>query len=33
MGKLVKKDSAEKFKRVRFRIYTLEKEMGQKIKI
>ncbi|MGB2697060.1 MAG: thiamine-phosphate pyrophosphorylase [Candidatus Zixiibacteriota bacterium] len=33
MGKLVKKDSAEKFKRVRFRIYSLEKEMGQKIKI
>lgn len=33
MGKLVKKDSAEKFKRVRFRVYTLEKEMGQKIKI
>jgi len=32
MGKLVKKDSAEKFKRVRFRIYTLEREMGQKIK-
>lgn len=33
MGKLVKKESAEKFKRVRFRIYTLEKEMGQQIKI
>ena len=33
MGKLIKKGSAEKFKRVRFRIYTLEKEMGQKIKI
>jgi len=33
MGKLIKKDSAAKFKRVRFRIYTLEKEMGQKIKI
>jgi len=33
MGKLIKKDSAEKFKRVRFRIYSLENEMGQKIKI
>ncbi|MGB2696559.1 MAG: thiamine-phosphate pyrophosphorylase [Candidatus Zixiibacteriota bacterium] len=32
-GKLVQKDSAEKFKRVRFRIYTLEKKMAQKIKI
>jgi thiamine-phosphate pyrophosphorylase len=32
-GKLVQKDSAEKFKRVRFRIYTLEKDMGQKIRI
>jgi thiamine-phosphate pyrophosphorylase len=31
MGKLIKKDSAEKFKRIRFRIYTLEKEMGQRI--
>lgn len=31
MGKLVKKESAEKFKRVRFRVYTLEKEMGQKL--
>ena len=32
MGKLIRKDSAEKFKRIRFRIYTLEKEMGPEIK-
>lgn len=32
MGKLIKKESAQKFKRVRFKIYTLEKEMGQRVK-
>ncbi len=31
-GKLIKKDSAESFKNLRFKIYTLEKEIWSKLK-
>jgi hypothetical protein len=31
-GKLIRKESAEEYKKLRFKIYSLEKQMGQRIK-
>ena len=31
-GKLIQEESAEEYKRLRFKIYSLEKQMGQRIK-
>jgi hypothetical protein len=31
-GKLIREESAEKYKKLRFKLYSLEKQMGQRIK-